>query len=116
MAAIAGVGGGVVMVPALNLGFKIDISKAVSMSSLAILIISLSGWLQFAFDSGVADGATQYAIGFVDFGSGLPLIIGAFIGGFIGVKWAEKLPQNRRQILFSVLAVIVSALMIYSVI
>lgn len=116
VAAIAGVGGGVVIVPALNLGYKMDIAKAVSVSSLAILIISLSGWLQFAVESNNAAGATDYTLGFVDFGTGLPLIIGAFAGGFIGVKSAVKLPQSKRQIMFSILAMIVSALMIYSII
>ncbi|WP_340105005.1 sulfite exporter TauE/SafE family protein [Rhodohalobacter sp. 8-1] len=116
VAAIAGVGGGVVIVPALNLGYKIDISKAVSVSSLAILIISLSGWVQFAIDSNIVAGATKYTVGFVDFGTGLPLIVGAFAGGFLGVKSAEKLPQEKRQIMFSILTVIVSALMIYSII
>ena len=115
VASLAGVGGGVVIVPALNLGFKIDIAKAVSISSLAILIISLSGWLQFAFDSTAGSGATEYTVGFVDFGSGLPLIIGAFAGGFIGVKAAEKLPQGKRQLLFSILSLIVAVMMIYSI-
>jgi uncharacterized membrane protein YfcA len=115
VASLAGVGGGVVIVPALNLGYKINIAKAVSVSSLAILIISFSGWMQFAFDNSAASGATDYTLGFVDFGSGLPLIAGAFIGGFIGVKAAMKLPQAKRQVLFSVLALIVAALMIYSI-
>lgn len=115
VAAIAGVGGGVVIVPSLNLLYKIDISKAVSVSSLAILIISLSGWLQFAFDPQAAAGATNVTWGYVDFGSGLPLITGAFAGGFLGVKVSGKLSQARRQLLFSVLSVIVSALMVYSI-
>lgn len=115
VASLAGVGGGVVIVPALNLGYKINIAKAVSVSSLAILIISLSGWLQFAFDNSAASGATHYTLGFVDFGSGLPLIAGAFIGGFMGVKAAMKLTQAKRQVLFSVLSLIVAALMIYSI-
>lgn len=115
VAAIAGVGGGVVMVPALNLGYRIDIAKAVSISSLAILLISLSGWLQFAFLSGNEIGATSYTVGYVDFGTGLPLILGAFAGGFLGVKSAEKLPQSRRQVLFSILTIIVAVLMIYSI-
>lgn len=115
VAAIAGVGGGVVIVPALNLGYKIDIAKAVSISSLAILLISLSGWLQFAFLSGGVAGATNYTLGYVDFGTGLPLILGAFSGGFLGVMSAEKLSQNKRQVLFSILTMVVAALMIYSI-
>lgn len=115
VASLAGVGGGVVIVPALNLGFKVDIAKAVSISSLAILIISLSGWLQFALDGNALEGATGYTVGFVDFGSGLPLILGAFAGGFLGVKAAKKLPREKRQILFSILSLIVATLMIYSI-
>ena len=115
IAAIAGVGGGVVIVPSLNLLFKINISKALSISSLAILIISLSGWVQFAIDSEAVAGATALTLGYVDFGSGLPLIAGAFSGGFLGVKASGKLSQARRQVLFSILSVIVSALMVYSI-
>lgn len=115
VAAIAGVGGGVVIVPALNLGFRVDIAKAVSISSLAILLISLSGWLQFAFLSGDGIGATNYTLGYVDFGTGLPLIAGAFAGGFLGVKSAKRLPQGKRQVLFSVLMIVVAVLMVYSI-
>lgn len=114
VAALAGVGGGIVVVPALNLGYKIDIAKAVSISSLAVLLISLSGWLQFAFLSGSITGATGYTIGYVDFGTGLPLILGAFAGGFIGVKTTKRLPEDRRQIAFSVLAAVIACLMVYS--
>ncbi|REL37602.1 sulfite exporter TauE/SafE family protein [Rhodohalobacter sp. SW132] len=115
VAALAGVGGGVVVVPVLNLIYKINISKAVSVSSLAVLVISLSGWLQFALLSGQVAGATGFTLGFVDFGTGFPLIIGAFIGGFFGVKLGEKMTQDRRQVAFSVLAIIIALIMIYTI-
>lgn len=116
VAALAGVGGGVVVVPVLNLWYKVVISKAISISSLAVLIISLSGWMQFAFLSGTPNGATGYTVGFVDFGTGLPLILGAFVGGFIGVRIGGEFSQSLLQKLFSGLAVIVAVLMIASVI
>lgn len=50
LAALAGIGGGVAMVPILNLAFGVRMYRAVSVSSLAIVLISLSGWLQFAFE------------------------------------------------------------------
>lgn len=112
VASLAGVGGGVVIVPVLNLWYKADIAKAVSISSLAVLLISLSGWLQFALLSEHAEGATAYTLGFVDFGSGFPLVIGAFLGGLAGVKLSVKIPQDKRQIAFSVLALIVALAMI----
>lgn len=114
VAALAGVGGGVVVVPILNLWYKIDITKAISVSSLAVLLISLSGWLQFAFLSGSISGATDFTIGYVDFGTGLPLILGAFAGGFMGVSMGNKISESSRQVAFSVLATVVAALMVYS--
>jgi len=115
VASLAGVGGGVVVVPVLNLWYKINIAKAVSVSSLAVLMISLSGWMQFAFLSGSRAGATGFTLGFVDFGTGLPLILGAFAGGFFGVKTGTKFSQDRRQIAFSFLAIIIAVLMVFSI-
>lgn len=115
IAALAGVGGGIVLVPIMNLIYKLKLTKAVSISSLAIVLISLSGWIQYAFFSGTHQGLTAYTIGFVDFGSGLPLIIGAFGGGFLGVRIGHTLDQKIIQICFSVLIVIIAGMMISSV-
>jgi len=116
IAALAGVGGGIVLVPIMNLLYKLRLTKAVSISSLAIVLISLSGWLQFAIFSGSHEGLTSYTIGYVDFGSGLPLIIGAFGGGFVGVKIGHMLDQKIIQIAFSLLILIIAAMMINSII
>lgn len=115
IAALAGVGGGIVLVPIMNLVYKLKLSKAVSISSLAIVLISLSGWLQFALLSGVHQGLTAYTLGYVDFGSGLPLIIGAFGGGFLGVRIGHVLDQKIIQICFSILILIIAAMMISSI-
>lgn len=112
VAAIAGVGGGIVLVPIINLVFKIRMSKAVSVSSLAIVLISLSGWLQYAFFAGNHIGLTSFTVGLVDFGSGLPLIGGAIAGGLLGVRMNHKLPQSVVQAGFGVVIIIISCLMI----
>lgn len=114
IAALAGVGGGIVLVPIMNLVYKLKLSKAVSISSLAIVLISLSGWLQYALLSGSHQGLTAFALGYVDFGSGLPLIVGAFGGGFLGVKVGHMLDQKILQIGFSVLILIIAGMMIGS--
>lgn len=114
-AALAGVGGGIVLVPIMNLVYKLRLSKAVSISSLAIVMISLSGWLQFALLSGSPVGLTEFTIGFVDFGSGLPLIMGAFGGGFVGVRIGHSLDQKYVQIGFSILILVIATMMISSI-
>lgn len=113
VAAIAGVGGGIVVVPVLNLVYKIPLIKAVSVSSLAVLIISFSGWMQFALLSDPAGtAATAYTLGYVDFGSAFPLILGAFTGGFLGVRVGSLISRKVLQISYSVLLLFVAAAMI----
>ncbi len=114
VAALAGVGGGIVLVPIMNLIYKLRLVKAVSISSLAIVLISLSGWLQFALLTGEQEGLTSYTLGYVDFGSGLPLIIGAFAGGFLGVRIGHRLDRKILQIGFSLLILVIASMMIWS--
>lgn len=114
VAALAGVGGGVVMVPAMNLLYKLDIAMAVSISSLAIVIISLSGWLQYAFLVDATAGITSFAIGFVDFGTSLPLVGGAFVGGIAGVKINRRVKGENVQKGFSILVIGIAAALILS--
>lgn len=104
VAALAGIGGGGVMVPLLNLYYKQAFKKAVSISSLAIVFISLSGWLQLAMQESGAT-LTQYAIGLVDFGAALPLAIGGLSGGFFGAYLNQKISRRYLQIAFAALAV-----------
>lgn len=115
IAALAGVGGGIVLVPIMNLVYKLKLSKAVSISSLAIVLISLSGWLQYALFAGSHEGLTAYTLGYVDFGTGLPLIIGAFGGGFLGVRIGHLIDQKILQICFSILILIIAGMMINSI-
>ncbi|MDX1642537.1 MAG: sulfite exporter TauE/SafE family protein, partial [Balneolaceae bacterium] len=108
-------GGGIVLVPVMNLFYSLRLSKAVSISSLAIVFISLSGWIQFALLSEQPAGITKYVIGYVDFGTALPLIFGAFFGGLAGVRLGTLVKQNILQIAFSILILMIAAMMISSV-
>ncbi len=114
ISSMAGVGGGVVLVPILNLWYRLSISKAISISSLAIVLISLSGWLQYALLAGSPDGVTNFTLGYVDFGTSLPLVIGAFLGGFYGVKLNKKATTSRVQMGFSILVIAIALSMIWN--
>lgn len=116
IAALAGVGGGIVLVPIMNLIYKLRLIKAVSISSMAIVLISFSGWMQFALLAGQPDGITPYTFGYVDFGSGLPLVIGAFAGGFAGVRVGHSVSQLTVQVGFGVLILAIAALMMMQLI
>ncbi|MCW9707518.1 sulfite exporter TauE/SafE family protein [Fodinibius salsisoli] len=105
VAALAGIGGGGVMVPLMNLWYKKAFVKSVSISSLAIVLISLSGWMQLAFFNGTTQTLTPYHIGYVDFGAALPLAVGGLLGGFVGAFFNLKIKRQYLQYAFSLLAV-----------
>ncbi|MEX0844747.1 MAG: sulfite exporter TauE/SafE family protein, partial [Balneolaceae bacterium] len=52
VAALAGVGGGGVMVPIMNLFYNQPFKKAVSVSHLAMILMVTSGWVQLALEPG----------------------------------------------------------------
>ncbi len=114
VAALAGVGGGIVLVPMMNLLYRLPIVKTVSISSLAIVLISFSGWVQYALFVDSPAGLTDYTLGFVDFGTGFPLIVGAFAGGLLGVKLNKKVSARHVQLGFSILVIVIAITMIWS--
>jgi uncharacterized membrane protein YfcA len=108
VAALAGIGGGGVMVPLMNLWYKKPFARAVSISSLAIVIISLAGWLQLALTNDSAHTLTNYHLGYVDFGAALPMAVGGLFGGFLGALVNLKINRRYLQFAFSVLAVVMA--------
>lgn len=105
VAALAGIGGGGVMVPLLNLVFKKNFARTVSISSLAIVLISLSGWLQLGLTGNDIGTLTEFHWGYVDFGAAFPLAAGGLLGGFVGALFNLKIDRRYLQFGFSVLAI-----------
>ena len=71
IATLAGIGGGLLMVPIMHLALKQSYKRTVSISELAIVVIS-------------AAGAAQLWM-YVDVIRALPLLLGSFVGAFAGV-------------------------------
>lgn len=115
VAALAGVGGGGVMVPIMNLFYKQPFRKAVSVSHLAMILMVTSGWLQLAFEPGAISGITEFSVGYVDFGAAFPLATGGLIGGFGGAYLNQKIKRKYMQWGFAVLAVAMAGRLIYSI-
>ncbi len=121
LASISGLGGGVLMVPIMNLGFKFSLRKSVSVSEFAIVIISAAGFIQYMLRSPVQDHAvgvgegyttiTTYALGYIDFGLSMPLVIGAFFGAMFGVWLHDKINTSVTKFIFGILVLFVSVRM-----
>ncbi|MDZ7683301.1 MAG: sulfite exporter TauE/SafE family protein [Fodinibius sp.] len=105
VAALAGIGGGGVMVPMMNLYYKKSFARAVSTSSLAIVVISLSAWIQLGLSGDNVQAMTAYHWGYVDFGAALPLAVGGLLGGFVGAFINLKINRRYLQYAFAALAV-----------
>lgn len=116
IASLAGVGGGAIMVPTMNLIYKQPFRKTVSISSFAIVIITFFGAFQLAIQPGAIQGLTEYTIGYVDYGASLPLIIGGIAGGFLGALLNHKIDRKILQWSFSALALFMAIRLILSII
>jgi len=115
VAALAGIGGGGVMVPLMNLLYKKEFAKSVSISSFAIVLISFSGWMQLAFSGSGVEALTAFHLGYVDFGAAFPLAAGGLFGGFLGAFLNFKIDRRYLQYAFSVLAIVMAIKLITEV-
>lgn len=86
-----GVGGGVVMVPAMNLLMRVPVKAAVGTSSFMIGITS------------VATAFVYYSHGKIDPTLVAPAIIGVFIGGQVGSRLTRRVKAQRLALIFSLI-------------
>lgn len=113
VASLAGVGGGIIIVPAMTLLFCVPFFKTVSISSAAIVIISLAAWLQLATQTPVDTGLSNYTWGYLDLGAALPLIIGTIGGAYLGARLTRLVRRRTMELLFSGLTLVVALRLLY---
>jgi hypothetical protein len=88
---LLGVGGGVVMVPAMNLLMRTPVKAAVGTSSFMVGITS------------VATAFVFYSQGLIDPTLVVPSIVGVFLGGQIGSRLTRRLKAQRLAFLFALI-------------
>jgi uncharacterized membrane protein YfcA len=107
LAAVAGVGGGVILVPLYHSLFHLRTREAVGTSTAAIMLIAASGAVTYAL-LGWGKPVPWGSIGYVDLLSGVVLAVPAMITARLGVLAARRLPARGIRIAFGVVAVIVA--------
>lgn len=100
IAALSGLGGGVLIIPALNAGFRMNIKKAKSISLGVISITSLALSLSNMLTPVDLPQGTVHT-GAIIWWLILPVSIGAFIGTPLGVWLGKKLPSYLIQYIFA---------------
>lgn len=89
LSGLVGVGGGVLMVPLMVLGMGLTTKTAIS-TSLAVV-----------FSAGLVGALGYLAIGVIDLAELPPLIVGAIVGAWIGVRLRDPLPDRALRVGFA---------------
>jgi uncharacterized membrane protein YfcA len=96
LSGLVGIGGGVVLVPLLVLGFGLSTKQAIS-TSLAVVLFT-----------GVVASIGYIATGFSDLVSLAPLVVGSMVGAWLGVRLRDLLPEKVLRIGFACFMVVVA--------
>jgi uncharacterized membrane protein YfcA len=98
----------------MNLAQGIHLTRAVSISSSAIVMISFSGALQFALatPSPQDQELLQWSLGYLDGATILPVSVLTWIGGGIGVRLGKRASVRMTSLGFALLTVVVALTMI----
>lgn len=106
VSSLVGIGGGIVVVPFLTLIYHHHIRTVTLTSTMVVIVLALSGWLQLALLEPLSLGISAYSMGHVDFGAAFPLVIGSAGGALFGVHIAQHVNRKRLQQLFGILAIL----------
>jgi len=106
VAALSGLGGGTVIIPMLNIGFKVDMIKAKSISLGVILISSFAATLFNLLEKTRIEYVNQ-SQGYIVFPLALIISLGVILGSPIGVKVSSKMSQQWISIIFVCFVVVV---------
>ena len=102
MRASFGIGGGIVIIPALVYGFHMSQRRAQGTSLGALLApIGILAFLEY------------YKAGNVDLKMALLIALGFIFGGYFGGMWAQQIPQNVLRKMFGVLLAVTAAKMFF---
>jgi len=99
---LVGIGGGLVIVPALVLGFGFSqhLAQGTTLALMVPPIGLLAAW-------------TYYKNGHVDIKVAALICLGFFIGGFFGAQWAQTLSNDALRRVFGVALLLISLRMIF---
>lgn len=112
VATAAGVGGGIVLVPAYHRLLRMPIHRAVGTSSATIVLISTAGIISYIVLGWHAEGPAT-AVGYVD-ARALLVALPALATARLGVWTAHRLPTRPIRLLFAALAAFVALRMLYN--
>jgi uncharacterized membrane protein YfcA len=115
LSSLVSIGGGILSVPYLLIQ-NIDIKRAIATSSAISFPIALSGTFGYIVNGWVNTSLETFTIGYVNLTAFACVAIASFLTAPIGVMLVHKIDVNLMKKLFSLIPLILSIKMIYSLI
>jgi uncharacterized membrane protein YfcA len=112
LSAVAGVGGGVVLVPLYHNLLRLSTKAAVATSTAAIVLIAAVGVATYAVLGWGTPGTT---LGYVDPVYGVALALPAMLTARLGVYVGHRLPARTVRVSFACIALVVAARLLWGV-
>lgn len=113
LSSVAGVGGGIILVPVYHNLFRYPIHLATGTSSATIVLTSIFGVLTYALMGWGITTPSLLSLGYVDIAGGLVLAIPAFMTSRFGVAAAHRLPRRALTFTFAALAFVIAGQLLY---
>ena len=98
---LLGIGGGVLLVPALVLIARVEIHIAIGVSLAVIVPTALVGVLK------------HYSLGNVEFATAITVAIGGMLGAYLGASYASSVSEENLKRMFGVLLLVLGFNMIF---
>jgi hypothetical protein len=108
LSGLLGIGGGVVMVPLLNILLKFPIHKAIGTSMAFIVFASVGGIITYLITGINTTGLPPYSIGYINIVQLLALVIITMPMARIGVKASHSLPEKKLRYFFVILLIYIA--------
>lgn len=109
---LTGIGGGVILVPALVVALGFNMYQAVGTSSVAIAFNAVGGTLAYVVNGWGMAGLPPYSLGYIDLMQFVLLATASVVTAPLGVKIAHRLPAEQLRYIFIVLMIYVGLRMI----
>jgi len=105
VAAMVGVGGGLMTLPVMIFLFHFPVNKLPGTTSGIIFFTTLAGMAAKIISGWNNPHLPEYSLGYVYLPTGLPLIVGSLIGIILGTKLNERFSINRIRKIFGVILI-----------
>ncbi|HPT19595.1 MAG TPA: sulfite exporter TauE/SafE family protein [Methanothrix sp.] len=109
---LTGIGGGVILVPAMVVAMGFGMFQAIGTSSLAIAFNALGGVFAYAYNGWGVPGLPPYSVGYIDLLQFALLAAASIFSARWGVRAAHRLPAERLKQIFVLLMIYIGLNMI----